>query len=532
MASKIENNRPVDPNARDIQIQTKLIALIGAVIVVSSVLVATVSLTVFDKNQIEATEVQLQHSADGALRVMLDWLLTLKGYAATTANREDVIDAVSENDTDTLEQIISYYGGELDYAYMAFTDTNGTILAAGENGPGAGQNVSSSHAVSKALTGTIGYAYESYNSNYCQVYAYPIKKDGDVVGATLFAYDFTDGDFVSLMKTAYDTECTIFQGDTRIDSSLEGVVGTTLANKTILDLVLNQGGTYKGENKIKGKDYYSVYAPLSNDDGKVTGMLFIAKSLEKIEAIKYTTLKIVVPVAVVLALILMFISFRFIHWLMWRIENVTKQLREMATGEADLTKRVTLRVLDEIGDLVINFNAFCDKLQTIIGETKRSKDELAVSGESMSASTQDTASAITQIIANIDSISHQITTQNQSVQQTAGAALLVKHPFPSVAALLLGACFLSRFVCLVGEGRAWWRQARDGTGLEKGCVELEPLGLWGHQLREAPAKPQAGCAVGTALAVGRGAAGRGVAQIAHVPVLAVDAASRTLTGPS
>ena len=421
MASKIENNRPVDPNARDIQIQTKLIALIGAVIVVSSVLVATVSLTVFDKNQIEATEVQLQHSADGALRVMLDWLLTLKGYAATTANREDVIDAVAENDTDTLEQIISYYGGELDYAYMAFTDTNGTILAAGENGPGAGQNVSSSYAVSQALKGIVGYAYESYNSNYCQVYAYPIKKDGDVVGATLFAYDFTDGDFVSLMKTAYDTECTIFQGDTRIDSSLEGVVGTTLANKTILDLVLNQGGTYKGENKIKGKDYYSVYAPLANDDGKVTGMLFIAKSLEQIEAIKYTTLKIVVPVSVVLALILMFISFRFIHWLMWRIENVTKQLREMATGEADLTKRVTLRVLDEIGDLVINFNAFCDKLQTIIGETKRSKDELAVSGESMSASTQDTASAITQIIANIDSISHQITTQNQSVQQTAGA---------------------------------------------------------------------------------------------------------------
>ena len=212
MASKIENNKPVDSKARDIQIQTKLIALIGAVIVASSVLVATVSLTVFDKNQVEATETQLEHSAEGAMRVMLDWLLTLKGYAATTATREDVINAVVDNDISTLKEIISYYGGELDYAYMAFTDPSGTILASGgNNAPSSGQNVSSCYAVSQAMKGVSGYGYESYNSNYCQVYAYPLKKDGRTVGTTLFAYDFTDGDFVSLMKTAYDTECTIFQ---------------------------------------------------------------------------------------------------------------------------------------------------------------------------------------------------------------------------------------------------------------------------------------------------------------------------------
>ena len=45
MAGKIENNKPVDPNARDIQIKTKLIALIGGVIALSSFIVATLSLT-------------------------------------------------------------------------------------------------------------------------------------------------------------------------------------------------------------------------------------------------------------------------------------------------------------------------------------------------------------------------------------------------------------------------------------------------------------------------------------------------------
>lgn len=422
MAGKIENNRPVDPNAKDIQIQTKLIALIGAVIVFSSVAVAAISLTVFDKKQVKATEEQLIHSAEGALRIMDDWIVTLKGYAATTADRSDVRDAIIDNDLDALQTIINYYTGELDYTFMAFTDSKGKVILASDRGPAKGKQLNDNFAINRAITGNPGHAFETLgDAQFCAAYAYPIKKDAQVIGTVVFAYDLAEGDFVELMTTAYDVECTIFKGDLRIDSSLEGVTGTTLGNPVISGKVLDQGQTYTGENQIKGSKYFSIYAPLKNANGQVTGMLFIAKSLSDIAAIRNMTIKIVAPIALAIAVILMFLSYLFIRWLMWRISNVTKQLKEMATGEADLTKRVTLRVLDEIGALVINFNAFCDKLQQIIGETKKSKDELASSGESMTASTHDTASAITQIIANIDSISNQITNQSNSVQQTAGA---------------------------------------------------------------------------------------------------------------
>ena len=422
MAGKIVNNKPVDPNAKDIQIQTKLIALIGAVIVFSSVAVATISLMVFDKKQVKATEEQLIHSADGALRIMDDWIVTLKGYAATTADRHDVRDAIVENDIDTLKTVINYYSAELDYTFMAFTDAKGNVIIGSDKGPGKGKALNANFAVNRAINGNPGHAFEPLgDAQFCAAYAYPIKHNGSVIGTVIFAYDLAEGDFVELMTLAYDVECTIFSGDLRIDSSLDGVVGTTLGNPKISERVLEQGQKYTGENQIKGEKYFSIYAPLKNANEQVTGMLFIAKSLSEIAAIRNTTIKIVAPIAVAIAVVLMFLSFLFIRWLMWRISNVTKQLKEMATGEADLTKRVTLRVLDEIGALVINFNAFCDKLQQIIGETKKSKDELASSGESMTASTHDTASAITQIIANIDSISNQITTQSNSVQQTAGA---------------------------------------------------------------------------------------------------------------
>ena len=422
MASKIENNRWVEGTKKDIQIETKLIGLIGGVIIAASVAVATISLTVFDRNQVQATEAQLLHSADGAMRVTDDWLLTLKTAASISARRADVVEATYYEDRDMFKDIVDTYTEDLDYEYMAFVNADGTVIYGGEDGFRQGVNLSSTYAVRKALSGEMAYSFEPIGDTQCgATYAYPVKDDEGVIGAAVFVYDLTTEDFITLMQASYDVECTIFMGDLRVKSTLEGVEGTILDNRSIVDQVLNRGEIFRGENRIKGKDYFSVYFPLKNDEGTVEGMIFIAKSLEDIQAIKFITLKVVVPVSLILAAILIFLSYRFVHWLMWRIGNVTKQLEEMATGEADLTKRVTLRVIDEIGFLVINFNKFCDKLQTIIGETKKSKEELSESGESMSASTQDTASAITQIIANIDSISHQINTQNQSVQQTAGA---------------------------------------------------------------------------------------------------------------
>ncbi len=420
MAKKIVNNRPVE-GQKDIQIATKLIALIGSVIVLSGVAVAAVSLTVFSVNQTKFTEQQIIQSAKGAVRVLEDWTITLKTAASISADREDVIKAVLEKDDVKLKEIVDVYTENLDYEYMAFVDINAKVIMGGKNGFAKKSSLLASYVVTNALTGKPAFSFEPiHTSGLCVAYAYPIKSDGKVIGAVVFAYDLGTEDFITLMQNAYGVECTLFENNTRVKSSIEGVQGTVLDNEEIVSTVLLKGESYTGENKIKGKDYFSIYSPLKNDTGKVTGMIFIAKSLEDIKTVKNKTLGLVLPIASVLAIILMFVSWLFVRWLMWRIANVTKQLKEMATGEADLTKRVTLRVLDEIGALVINFNAFCDKLQQIVSETKKSKDELAVSGESMSASTQDTAGAISQIIVNIDNVSQQINSQNESVHQTAG----------------------------------------------------------------------------------------------------------------
>ncbi|MCR5290996.1 MAG: HAMP domain-containing protein [Treponema sp.] len=103
------------------------------------------------------------------------------------------------------------------------------------------------------------------------------------------------------------------------------------------------------------------------------------------------------------------------------LKVVSTAINGIASGDADLTKRIKATSNDEIGKVVEGFNAFSAKLQTIIGDVKHSKDELLVAGEDMTAISEDTASSITEIIANIESMHHQIDGQTQSVSQTAGA---------------------------------------------------------------------------------------------------------------
>lgn len=100
---------------------------------------------------------------------------------------------------------------------------------------------------------------------------------------------------------------------------------------------------------------------------------------------------------------------------------VQKAINGIASGNADLTQRIEIKANNEIGHVVGGFNKFIEKLQSIIGDVKASKEELGVAGEDMKASTQDTSSAITQIIANIESVRRQIVNQSASVEETAGA---------------------------------------------------------------------------------------------------------------
>ena len=94
---------------------------------------------------------------------------------------------------------------------------------------------------------------------------------------------------------------------------------------------------------------------------------------------------------------------------------------QIAQGKADLTQRISVKSKNEIGDVAESFNVFSETLQDIIKTMKQAKTSLNNAGEKLSGSTSETMAAITQIGANIGTLSGKLVSQSLSVEQTTGS---------------------------------------------------------------------------------------------------------------
>ena len=127
--------------------------------------------------------------------------------------------------------------------------------------------------------------------------------------------------------------------------------------------------------------------------------------------------------ATILAVILILVLSLCVVSIMKPLGVVEKTLQSISSGNADLSKRISVKTNadNEIGRLASGFNTFVEKLQHIIIAMKQTKTELVAAGTKLNDSTEDTAASITQIIANIESMTGNIGTQSESVAQTASA---------------------------------------------------------------------------------------------------------------
>lgn len=118
------------------------------------------------------------------------------------------------------------------------------------------------------------------------------------------------------------------------------------------------------------------------------------------------------------------------------IKMVETAVTKIASGKADLTQRIERITNNEIGSVVDGFNQFIIKLQEIISGVKESKNRLSVAGENMETGIEDTSSAITQILSDIDSVNHEIHGQTSSVEETASAVTQIAQNIISLEKMI------------------------------------------------------------------------------------------------
>jgi methyl-accepting chemotaxis protein len=100
------------------------------------------------------------------------------------------------------------------------------------------------------------------------------------------------------------------------------------------------------------------------------------------------------------------------------IVNVSLTLKDISEGEGDLTKSLVLNTKDEIGELARYFNLTLEKIKTLVLTIKQKSIALFDVGNELAANMSETAAAVNQIAANIQSIKSRVVNQSASVTET------------------------------------------------------------------------------------------------------------------
>ncbi|MCP4077007.1 MAG: methyl-accepting chemotaxis protein [Gammaproteobacteria bacterium] len=99
------------------------------------------------------------------------------------------------------------------------------------------------------------------------------------------------------------------------------------------------------------------------------------------------------------------------------VKRTNTVLNEIAEG--DLTKRVTVNSMDEIGEMGTSFNYLAEKLQDSIGQIADSATQLAQSAETMSTVTMQTSTGVNNQRSETEQVATAITLMSATVQDVA-----------------------------------------------------------------------------------------------------------------
>ena len=168
---------------------------------------------------------------------------------------------------------------------------------------------------------------------------------------------------------------------------------------------------------FKGQDYYVVYNSVKLDEplldwhvGVMIPVSFIEEPVN--EAVMSTVIAFLVIITIVVLMIL------------WATQMITKPIvsladtmKDIASGEGDLTRRISIESNDEVGQLASHMNTFIEKLRAMMQTTAQQASQLGHASEQLSSVSASTNSEIQQEKEQVDSVSAAVTEMAATVTE-------------------------------------------------------------------------------------------------------------------
>ncbi|MBI3813090.1 MAG: methyl-accepting chemotaxis protein [Nitrospinae bacterium] len=128
-----------------------------------------------------------------------------------------------------------------------------------------------------------------------------------------------------------------------------------------------------------------------------------------------TAIKVTITITSLVILLSLTIAFFISRIITKPINGVVESLKDIATGEGDLTKRLNLKQSDEVGDLARWFDTFVEKIHDIVVQISHTALNVASASEEMAASIQQASATSNEIAKGAETQSSAVEESSSSI---------------------------------------------------------------------------------------------------------------------
>ena len=186
-------------------------------------------------------------------------------------------------------------------------------------------------------------------------------------------------------------------------------------NQLVLDGLNKPCSSYR---PLQGNKMEIVLASFPIGTSDKTWTVMIAEDESAILSEVQTITRFTVILAVFVLVTAAFISFFIFGRVTQPITLVSETLKDISEGAGDLTRTINIKSNDEIGDLAQSFNKTLGTIKNLVVHIKSEADMLSDIGNDLASNMNETAAAINEITANIQSIKMRAINQSASVSET------------------------------------------------------------------------------------------------------------------
>ncbi|MDR2952623.1 MAG: methyl-accepting chemotaxis protein [Treponema sp.] len=203
--------------------------------------------------------------------------------------------------------------------------------------------------------------------------------------------------------------------------------------KKLIDVDTIYGDNIQAANKavLEGREFHCTsYAPVLKtnveiaikpfqigDSDKTWSIMIASEESYILKEVNQMT-KFAIIVAMIALVLAAVIVYFVLNSTTKPIINVADTLKDISEGEGDLTRSIAVSSKDEVGDLALYFNKKKKKIKNLIIVIKKEAANLNNIGNDLASNMTETAAAVNQITANIQSIKGRVIGQSASVTET------------------------------------------------------------------------------------------------------------------